>query len=46
MIGIYIALYPKAQSASQHFVGDFVRPLFYRRKLLPYSLQSYYNNTE
>ena len=26
-IGIYIALYPDAQSALQHFVGDFARPL-------------------
>ena len=44
MTGIYIALYPKAQSALQHFVGDFARLLFYRRKLQPLSLQSYYDN--
>ena len=25
--GIYIALYPDAQSALQHFVGDFARRL-------------------
>ena len=28
VIGIYVALYPKAQSALQHFVGDFARLLF------------------
>ena len=27
MIGIYIALYPKAQSALQHFLGNFARLL-------------------
>jgi len=25
--GIYVALYPRAQSALQHFVGDFARLL-------------------
>ena len=38
---IYIALYPDAQSALQHFVGDFARLLIYRRKLQPRSSQSY-----
>ena len=45
MIEIYIALYPKAQSALKHFMGDFVRLHFYRHKLQPCSLQSYYDNS-
>ena len=39
--GIYIGLYPEAQSALQHFVGDFTRLLIYRCKLQPRSSQSY-----
>ena len=39
--GIYIVLYPDAQSALQHFVGDFARLLIYGGKLPPRSSQSY-----
>ena len=39
---LYSAFIRRAQSALQHFLGDFARLLF-RRKLQPRSLQSYLN---